>query len=265
MASRIWGLVRPIARSLSQKNVLTASPAANSVNWLQRYQTTTTAEKQETKPTIAPENSVLRQKLVDFGAYVAECLPKYVQKVQVFHHNELEVMIHPEGVIPVMSFLKDHTNAQFLSIVDIAGVDKPSLENRFEIVYMLLSLQFNSRIRVKTYTDELTPIDSICSIYKGANWYEREIWDLFGVFFADHPDMRRILTDYGFEGHPLRKDFPLSGFVEVRYDDAVQRVVVEPLELTQEFRKFESSTPWETFPAYRVTSGTEAPKPEEKK
>ena len=115
----------------------------------------------------------------------------------------------------------------------------------------MLSIRFNSRIRVKTYTDEITPISSINEVYRAANWYEREIWDMYGVFFSNHPDLRRILTDYGFEGHPQRKDFPLSGYVEVRYDEEKRRCVVEPLELTQEFRKFELSTPWEQFPNFR--------------
>uniref|UniRef100_A0A8C7YFY3 NADH dehydrogenase [ubiquinone] iron-sulfur protein 3, mitochondrial n=1 Tax=Oryzias sinensis TaxID=183150 RepID=A0A8C7YFY3_9TELE len=119
------------------------------------------------------------------------------------------------------------------------------------IVYNLLSLRYNSRVRVKTYTDELTPLDSAVSVHLAANWYEREVWDMFGVFFANHPDLRRILTDYGFEGHPFRKDFPLSGYVEVRYDDELKRVVAEPVELAQEFRKFDLNTPWEVFPAYR--------------
>ena len=123
-----------------------------------------------------------------------------------------------------------------------------------QIVYNLLSLRFNNRIRVKTYTDELTPIDSITSVYQGANWYEREIWDMFGVFFSNHPDLRRILTDYGFVGHPFRKDFPLTGFVEVRYDDEVKRVVCEPLELAQEYRKFDLGSPWEVFPAHRSSN-----------
>ncbi|CAG2181013.1 unnamed protein product, partial [Oppiella nova] len=134
---------------------------------------------------------------------------------------------------------------------DICGVDVPTRQYRFEIVYNLLSLRYNSRIRVKTYTDELTPIESICELFKGANWYEREIWDMFGVFFINHPDMRRILTDYGFEGHPFRKDFPLSGYTECRYDDEVKRVVIEPLEMTQEFRKFDLQSPWEQFPNFR--------------
>ena len=141
---------------------------------------------------------------------------------------------------------------------------------RFEIVYNLLSLRFNSRVRVKTYTDELTPVESVNDIFKAANWNEREIWDMYGVYFNNHPDLRRILTDYGFEGHPLRKDFPLSGYVECRYDDELRRVVQvfslvsrhldiwlhhcilqEPVELAQEYRKFDLAAPWEQFPAFR--------------
>lgn len=215
--------------------------------------------------TKAEPKAVEREMAVEFGEYIADCMPKFVQKVEVSHFNELEIMIHPDGVIPVLTFLRDHTNAQFSNIIDIAGLDKPTLENRFEVVYILMSLNFNARIRVKTYTDELTPLDSACSIYQGANWYEREIWDMFGVFFANHPDLRRILTDYGFEGHPMRKDFPLSGYTEVRYDDEIKRVVIEPIELTQEFRKFEANTPWETFPKFRQVEGGEAPAEEEKK
>jgi NADH dehydrogenase (ubiquinone) Fe-S protein 3 len=200
-------------------------------------------------------------------------MPKYVQKVQVTHGDELEIMIHPDGIIPVLTFLKNHTNAQFVNISDIAGVDVPSRKNRFEIVYILMSLRYSSRIRVKTYTDELTPIQSCYSVFAGADWYEREIWDMFGVYFANHPDLRRILTDYGFEGHPFRKDFPLSGYVELRYDDEVKRVVAEPIELAQEFRKFDFPTPWEMFPAYRDSDVVDVPipqveagkKPEEKK
>ncbi|XP_067004582.2 NADH dehydrogenase [ubiquinone] iron-sulfur protein 3, mitochondrial isoform X2 [Anabrus simplex] len=205
----------------------------------------------ESRPTVRKYNPVQRAQLSEYGKYVAECLPKYVQKVQMTAGDELEILIAPEGVVPVLSFLKDHHNAQFTSLVDIAGMDVPSREYRFEVIYNLLSLRFNSRIRVKTYTDELSPIDSVNDVFKAANWYEREIWDMYGVFFANHPDLRRILTDYGFEGHPFRKDFPLSGYVEVRYDDEKKRVVVEPLELAQEFRRFELSAPWEQFPNFR--------------
>ncbi|KAF2897039.1 hypothetical protein ILUMI_09133 [Ignelater luminosus] len=205
----------------------------------------------ETRPTVRKFNPLIRSQLTEFGQYVAECLPKYVQKIQLTAGDELEVLVVPEGVLPVLQFLKDHHNAQYASLVDIAGMDVPSRECRFEIIYNLLSLRFNSRIRVKTYADELTPIDSCNDIFRAANWYEREIWDMYGVFFANHPDLRRILTDYGFEGHPFRKDFPLSGYVEVRYDDEQKRVVIEPLELAQEFRKFDLSAPWEQFPNFR--------------
>ncbi|XP_042295136.1 NADH dehydrogenase [ubiquinone] iron-sulfur protein 3, mitochondrial [Sceloporus undulatus] len=219
----------------------------------------------ETRPTVRPKDEVTLKQLSAFGEYVAEILPKYVQQVQVTCFNELEILIHPDGVIPVLTFLKDHTNAQFKSLTDLTAVDVPSRQNRFEIVYNLLSLRYNTRIRVKTYTDELTPVDSAVPVHQAANWYEREVWDMYGVFFANHPDLRRILTDYGFEGHPFRKDFPLSGYVEVRYDDEVKRVVAEPVELAQEFRKFDLNSPWETFPAYRQAPETLKIEPGEKK
>lgn len=131
-------------------------------------------------------------------------------------------------------------------IADITAVDYPTRDQRFEIVYNMLSVRHNARIRVKTYADEATPVPSITSLYDGANWYEREVYDLFGVFFTDHPDLRRIMTDYGFDGHPLRKDFPLTGYTEIRYDEEKKRIVVEPLELTQAFRNFEGGTAaWE--------------------
>ena len=165
--------------------------------------------------TIRKFDPVQRENLTDFGKYVADCMPKYVQKVQLTAGDELEVLIAPEGIIPVLTFLKNHHNAQFTNLADIAGVDMPTREYRFEVVYNLLSLRYNARIRVKTYTDEMTPLESSNDVHKAANWYEREIWDMYGVFFTNHPDLRRILTDYGFEGHPLRKDFPLSGYLEV--------------------------------------------------
>merc|ERR1711872_450074 len=157
----------------------------------------------------------------------------------------------PSGVVPVLSFLKNHHNSQFGSLADIAGVDMPTRQYRFEVVYNLLSFRFNSRIRVKTYTDELTPIESVNDIFKAANLNEREVWDMFGVYFSNHPDLRRILTDYGFDGHPFRKDFPLSGYYECRYDDEVQRIVRDPVELAQEFRKYDLNSPWESFPNFR--------------
>lgn len=173
------------------------------------------------------------------------CLPKYIQQFSVWK-DELCICIAPSGVIPVFTFLKNHTAAEFTMVADITAVDYPHKENRFEVVYNLLSVRHNSRIRVKTYADEARPVPSITGLYDGANWYEREVYDLFGVFFTGHPDLRRIMTDYGFDGHPLRKDFPLTGYTEIRYDEEKKRIVVEPLELTQAFRNFEGGTAaWE--------------------
>jgi len=220
----------------------------------------TSTESISNQVSLRPTDALSRQNLSEFGRYVADCMPKYVQKIQITCGDELEILIAPEGVIPVLEFLKGHHNCQFTNLVDIAGMDVPSRKYRFEVIYNLLSLRFNSRVRVKTYTDELTPIDSSYEVYKGSNWYEREIWDLFGVYFANHPDLRRILTDYGFEGHPFRRDFPLTGYTEVRYDDEVKRVVIEPVEITQEFRKFDLSAPWEQFPNFRgLPSSEEVP------
>lgn len=165
--------------------------------------------------------------------------------VQVFN-NEIILVVNYKNLVPTLFFLREHINCQYKILTAISGVDFPEIQNRFEIAYELLSIRFNTRIRVKTYINEVTSIDSIVSVYSSANWWEREIWDLFGVFFANHPDLRRILTDYGFEGHPLRKDFPLSGYVEVRYDERQKRVICEPLEITQEFRVFNFSSPWNT-------------------
>ena len=180
-----------------------------------------------------------------YGQYLLSALPKHIQQFSVWK-DELTIYIPPSGVIPVMSFLKYHTAAEYTMVADITAVDYPTRDNRFEVVYNLLSVRHNSRIRVKTYADEATPVPSICSLYDGANWYEREVYDLFGVFFVGHPDLRRIMTDYGFDGHPLRKDFPLTGYTEIRYDEEKKRIVVEPLELTQAFRNFEGGTAaWE--------------------
>ncbi|XP_043254131.1 NADH dehydrogenase [ubiquinone] iron-sulfur protein 3, mitochondrial [Colletes gigas] len=223
---------------------------------------TTVTEKTETQPTIRKRTQVELENLKKFGQYVAECLPKYVQMVQIAAGDELEILIAPDGLTPTLLFLKNHHTAQFTCLADITAVDVPTRLYRFELVYNLLSLRYNSRVRVKTYTDELTAVESVEKIYDAANWYEREVWDMFGVFFTGHSDLRRILTDYGFEGHPMRKDFPLTGYVEVRYDDEKKRVVCEPLELAQEFRRFELSAPWEQFPNFRSlpTSSEDEPK-----
>jgi NADH-quinone oxidoreductase subunit C len=159
--------------------------------------------------------------------------------------DELVVWAKRESIVKVLTFLRDDAECQFKLLAGICGVDRPEEPERFEVVYILLSIRLNWRIRVKVLTDEATPVPSVTGVFSCANWYERETWDMYGVFFSDHPDFRRILTDYGFEGHPLRKDFPMTGFVEVRYDTEQKRVVYEPVRLTQEFRKFDFLSPWE--------------------
>ncbi|KAF5835738.1 NADH:ubiquinone oxidoreductase 30 kDa subunit [Dunaliella salina] len=153
----------------------------------------------------------------------------------------------PEHLIPLMYFLRDHVNTQFKCLVDVTAVDFPERPARFEVVYHLLSPRWNNRVRIKVPVDEVTPVPTVVPVWNSAAWFERETWDMYGVFFAGHPDLRRILTDYGFTGYPLRKDFPLSGYTEVRYDYTKKRVISEPVELTQEFRYFDFSSPWETL------------------
>ena len=179
----------------------------------------------------------------ELGSYIQSCLPKHISRFTVYK-DELTLEVEPASLIPTMTFLQKHTPLQFEQVVDIAGVDYPARAKRFDVVYHLLSVCHNQRIRVKTTTDENSPVPSITSLYKGANWFEREAWDMYGIFFTGHPDLRRILTDYGFEGHPMRKDFPLTGYVEVRYDDQKKRVISEPLEMSQSFRMFEYQSPW---------------------
>ncbi|MFK5980949.1 MAG: NADH-quinone oxidoreductase subunit C [Rhizobiaceae bacterium] len=153
--------------------------------------------------------------------------------------------ISPDDLLACLRFLRDDTQTRFISFIDICGVDYPERDQRFEVVYHLLSPNQNARIRLKLVTDEETPIPSVTGIYPGANWFEREAYDMYGILFTGHPDLRRLLTDYGFDGHPQRRDFPLTGYVEVRYDDELKRVVYEPVELRQEFRNFDFLSPWE--------------------
>ena len=174
-----------------------------------------------------------------------EQLPLLNLEINYQQGSELILTVSPKHLIPVLRFLKNSSAHQYKLLSCISGIDYPSRADRFEVVYELLSLCFNSRIRVKTFVSEVNPVDSSVGLFKAADWWEREIWDLFGVFFKDHPDLRRILTDYGFEGHPLRKDFPLSGYVEVRYDERKKRVVCEPLSFAQEFRNFDFNSPWQ--------------------
>jgi NADH-quinone oxidoreductase subunit C len=178
------------------------------------------------------------------GKTIAAALPNAVTGTAIAHH-ELNVTAKAGDIVAVMRFLRDDPRCQFVCLIDVTAVDYPSRDQRFDVVYHLLSPKLNLRIRVKVATDENTAVPSIIEVFPGADWFEREAYDLYGVVFTGHPDMRRLLTDYGFEGHPLRKDFPLTGFVEVRYDDELKRVVYEPVRLTQEFRNFDFLSPWE--------------------
>ncbi|MBB4210204.1 NADH dehydrogenase subunit C [Rhodothalassium salexigens DSM 2132] len=167
--------------------------------------------------------------------------------VDGFHiaKGELTVEAGPDRLVELMTFLRDNSECRFRILVDVCGVDYPERPKRFDVVYHLLSMHLNQRIRVKLKADDETPIPSVTGVFPSANWFEREVWDMFGVLFSGHPDLRRILTDYGFQGHPLRKDFPLTGFVEVRYSEELKRVVYEPVQLGQEFREFDFLSPWE--------------------
>ncbi|HEX3499671.1 MAG TPA: NADH-quinone oxidoreductase subunit C [Stellaceae bacterium] len=186
----------------------------------------------------------MSETLEQLGAVLAEALGGSVTGHAVAL-GELTVEAVAADIVKVATFLRDDSNCQFKQLMDICGVDYPGREQRFQVVYNMLSLKHNQRVRVKVDTDEDTAIPSVVSLFSAAGWYEREVWDMFGVIFDGNPDLRRILTDYGFQGHPLRKDFPLTGYVEVRYDDDQKRVVYEPVKLKQEFRSFDFLSPWE--------------------
>ncbi len=169
--------------------------------------------------------------------------PYWIQNVIIIK-NEITINVAAKHLYQLVYFVKYHTNGQFDIITEVTAIDYPEKTKRFETVYILLNVKFNSRIRIKTLIDEMTPLPSLTTIYPGIDWMERETWDMFGIYFYNHPDLRRILTDYGFDGFPLLKNFPLSGFLEVRYDDEQKRVVNEPIEITQEFRNFDMLSPW---------------------
>jgi NADH-quinone oxidoreductase subunit C len=192
--------------------------------------------------------------LKELGEHIVQAQAGLVSKVEI-RLGELMLETTPDKVIALLAYLRDDSKCLFKQLIDICGVDWPEREKRFDVVYNLLSVKNNQRIRVKLMTDETTPVPSVASVYSSAGWFERETYDLYGVWFSDHPDLRRILTDYGFEGHPLRKDFPLTGFVELRWDDVQKRVVYEPVKLAQEFRRFDFLSPWEGAP--KVLPGDE--------
>ncbi|MCP2678614.1 NADH-quinone oxidoreductase subunit C [Maricaulaceae bacterium NA33B04] len=183
-------------------------------------------------------------KLAELGEHIAAELDEHVTGHEVAH-GELTVTIHRDRVEKVLRFLRDDPVCRFTTLIDICGVDWPNRADRFDVVYHLLSMHLNQRVRVVLATDEDTPIDSVVELFPAANWFEREAFDMYGILFDGHPDLRRILTDYGFHGHPLRKDFPLTGFTQVIYDEEAKRVVSEPVGLVQEYRDFDFLSPWE--------------------
>lgn len=182
--------------------------------------------------------------LKDLGDYIAAALPQDVIGTEVAI-GELVVTVRPASIVRVLTFLRDDSTCLFKVLIDLCGADYPEREARFDVVYTLLSMSQNQRVRVKLSVGEDEPVPTATTVYSSAGWCEREAWDMYGIYFADHPDLRRLLTDYGFEGHPLRKDFPLTGRVEVRYDETQKRVVYDPVKLTQDFRSFDFLSPWE--------------------
>ncbi len=185
------------------------------------------------------------QALKGLGDHISENLEHEVISATVAF-GELTIVARAEHVLKVLAFLKDDQECMFKQLVDVCGADYPERAKRFDVVYHLLSVELNQRMRVKVETDADTPVPSSVELFPSAGWFEREAWDMYGIFFADHPDLRRMLTDYGFQGHPLRKDFPLTGYVELRYSEEEKRVVYEPVKLTQEFRSFDFLSPWES-------------------
>jgi NADH-quinone oxidoreductase subunit C len=184
------------------------------------------------------------QALTELGEHIASRLADEVIETEV-RLGELMVLVHAEHIVRVLTFLRDDQQCLFKLLVDLCGVDYPERSDRLEVVYNLLSLRHNQRVRIKVRLDENEVVPSVTGVFRSAGWFEREAWDLYGIMFSNHPDLRRLLTDYGFEGHPMRKDFPLTGYVEVRYDEEQKRVVYEPVQLTQEFRRFDFMSPWE--------------------
>jgi NADH-quinone oxidoreductase subunit C len=182
--------------------------------------------------------------LRDLAEYIAATRADAIDEWTIAR-SELTITVAANEIVPFVRFLRDDARLAFVSLIDVCGVDWPQREKRFDVVYHFLSPRQNARIRLKIMTDEMTPVPSITPVFPGADWFEREAYDLYGILFIGHPDLRRILTDYGFEGHPLRKDFPLTGFVEVRYDDDQKRVIYEPVRLAQAFRDFDFLSPWE--------------------
>ncbi|MCM2343727.1 MAG: NADH-quinone oxidoreductase subunit C [Alphaproteobacteria bacterium] len=200
------------------------------------------------------------ESLIDLAERVEEALEGALLRHEMLK-GEMVLYVKRDEIVHVLQFLRDDRECDFKLLIDVCGVDYPERAERFEVVYQLLSLTQNNRIRVKVATDENTPVPSAVSVYSSANWLEREAWDMYGIYFSGHPDLRRILTDYGFEGHPLRKDFPLTGYVEVRWDDELKRVVYEPVKLAQDYRTFDFLSPWEGMTDVQLPGDEKATKP----
>jgi NADH-quinone oxidoreductase subunit C len=193
---------------------------------------------------MSKSNTISSEPLDALAAIIEDQLgPDLIQKD--IAHGELTLNVYAGSILRVLTILRDNSKCHFKQLIDICSVDYPDRSQRYEVVYHLLSLTNNLRVRIKIATDGITPISSVTGIYACANWYEREVWDMMGIPFSEHPDLRRLLTDYNFEGHPLRKDFPLTGFYEVRYDDEANRVIYEPVSLNQDYRTFDFLSPWE--------------------
>jgi NADH-quinone oxidoreductase subunit C len=188
--------------------------------------------------------ATMEEKLKELGAALADGQKQAVTSWNVAL-GELTLNVERDQIANLLRYLRDDPRCLFTCLIDICGADYPGRDKRFDVVYHLLSLQLNHRIRLKVRTDEFTPVPTAVGVFPAANWFEREAFDLYGILFSGHPDLRRLLTDYGFQGHPLRKDFPLTGFVEVRYSEEHKRVVYEPVKLPQEYRNFDFLSPWE--------------------
>ncbi len=198
--------------------------------------------------------------LKDLAEHIEENLEDSVVRYEL-QKGELILHVKRDTIVDALQFLRDDRECDFKVLIDVCGVDYPERAERFDVVYQLLSLTQNNRVRVKVMTDENNPVPSVVSVYSAANWFEREAWDMYGIYFSGHPDLRRILTDYGFEGYPLRKDFPLTGYVEVRWDDELKRVVYEPVKLAQDFRTFDFMSPWEGMTDVQLPGDEKATKP----
>lgn len=194
--------------------------------------------------------------LTELSEYIASKLGPIILGRHITF-GELTLHAGPKDIVELLTFLRDDGQCKFEILIDICGVDWPARPDRFDVVYHLLSPWLNQRVRIKLQVDEETPVPSAVGVFPAANWYEREAYDMYGIVFSEHPDLRRLLTDYGFQGYPLRKDFPLTGYQEVRYDDAQKRVIYEPVRLTQEFRNFDFESPWES-PNYVIPGDEKA-------